>query len=498
MSKSSINFQTAKSNSSSHMKRDSFVSYLIEHDNNHFEYKHYQDPKEYLEYAQVQTKLLTKRSMQSSAIKNFTQEAVLNIKKDTTIQDVENLFKTYNKEFKGGFKVFEIALHKDEGVFVDTKHDVDDLVFDSKTLKIYKDGIDVSNEVIAYAPNKDIFYNPDNKKWYKEKGFENEFDTSNLQKKMNYHAHISFTKWEELTGKNVRLQKSDLQKIQTITAQTLGMERGEKNSQTKRLNHYQIKSLQSEVNSQKVEHRELKLVTVPQLKAEIAIVRAELKEAKAPRADYAALEQLSKDLTARVAAKDLTIQEQSQEIEKLKKELSDASKTVQAQKTTIDTQKDDLSRLKQDMSDLTDNLVQDQSQEIEKLQKHKKSMIDAFKKIDSNCRNETEAVNFVDNLKKELLSTLEDKKELKIDNESLKSSLSDSSTLIERLQAIIADLKSQVESLNQQLSITKQKSEATKQSELVESSNDSFDVDEYLEEQRKLGNCDYSDLKLGN
>lgn len=309
MSKSSINFQTAKSNSSAHMSRDSFVSYLIEHDNNHFEYKHYQDPKEYLEFALVQTKLLTNRKMQSKAIENFTQEAVLNIKKDTTIAEVENLFKTYNKEFKGGFKVFEMALHKDEGVFIDTKHNVDDLVFDSKTLRIYKDGIDVSDEVISLAPNKDIFYNEDTKKWYKEKTFETEIDTSKLQKKMNYHAHISFTKWDELTGKNIRLQKSDLQKIQTITAREMKMERGEENSQAKRLNHYQIKKLQSEANEQKLDNRELKLVTVPQLKAEIAILRAELKENKATRADYAELEQLNKELKAKVESKDLTIQE---------------------------------------------------------------------------------------------------------------------------------------------------------------------------------------------
>ena len=314
MSKSSINFQTAKSNSSAHMKRDSFVSYLLEHENNHFEYKHYQDPEEYLEYAQVQTKLLTKRKMQSKAVENFVQEAVLNIKKDTTIEEVENLFKTYNKEFGGGFMVFELALHRDEGVFIDTKYNIDDLVFDSKTLKIYKDGVDVSDEVISLAPNKDIFYNKETKKWYKEKTFKTEIDTSKLQKKINYHAHISFTKWNELTGKNIRLQKSDLQKIQTITAREMGMERGERNSQTKRMNHYQIKKLQADLNEQKLVQKELKLVTVPQLKQTIKELRAELKENKATRSDYAALEQLNKDLKAKVAAKDLTIAELEAEI----------------------------------------------------------------------------------------------------------------------------------------------------------------------------------------
>lgn len=409
MSKSSINFQTAKSNSSAHMSRDSFVSYLIEHDNNNFEYKHYQDPKEYLELAQVQTKLLTKRNMQSSAVKNFIQEAVLNIKKDTTIAEVENLFKTFNKEFKGGFKVFEIALHKDEGVFVDTKYDVEDLTFDSKTLKVYKDNIDVSNEVIAYAPSKDIFYNPDNQKWYKEKTFENEFDTSKLQKKMNYHAHISFTKWEELTGKNIRLQKSDLQNIQTITAREMKMERGEENSQTKRLNHYQIKKLQSENNDFKKEN----LATHADLRAEVAKLRAELKEHGATRSDYAALEQMNKELKAKIETKDLTIQE---------------------------------------------------------LETTKKSYIKAFREILPTAKNEVEVVEYVKTLKNELQATKRLKDELDHTKTLLRASETSKIDLTNKLTAKTYHLETaskKIESLE-----AKNKTLSSTVAELKEAFND--------------------------
>ena len=79
---SSINFQTAKSNSLSQLSRESYVSYLIEHDTNHYEYKHYENADDYLEFAKLQTKLLTNRKMQKLAIESFIQEAVLNIKKD--------------------------------------------------------------------------------------------------------------------------------------------------------------------------------------------------------------------------------------------------------------------------------------------------------------------------------------------------------------------------------------------------------------------------------
>ena len=97
---SSINFQTAKSNSLSHLSRESYVSYLIEHDTNHYEYKHYENADDYLEFAKLQTKLLTNRKMQKLAIDNFIQEAVLNIKEDTTIEDIELLFKKFKKKIQ--------------------------------------------------------------------------------------------------------------------------------------------------------------------------------------------------------------------------------------------------------------------------------------------------------------------------------------------------------------------------------------------------------------
>ncbi len=305
------------------MSRESFISYLIEHEHDNFLYKKYLDKDDYLEFAIAETKKVTGRKMQKLAIDNFVQEAVLNIKKDTSIEEVENLFKLFSSNrFKnqeaGGFKVFEIAIHKDEGVFIYSKYNIEDLKFDSKTLKVFKDGIDISDEVFSFAPNRDIFYNLKSKKWYKEKEFKTEIDKSTLQKKMNYHAHISFTKWDKKTGKNIRLQKGDLQKIQTITANEMRMERGEINSQTKRLNHYQIKKLQAENNDQKKEN----LATFKDLKLTIKDLRIKLKESGATRPDYANLEALNKKLIDKIKNKDLTILQLQKELKAPKKDIS--------------------------------------------------------------------------------------------------------------------------------------------------------------------------------
>lgn len=349
---SSFNMQTSSANSSAHMKRDSYVSYLIDYSNNGFEYKYYLDSKEYLEFAKLQTKLLTGRKMQSLAVDSFVQEAVINIEEHHTIKDIENLFKNLNKKFNGGFKLFDVAIHKDEGVFIQSKHNVNDLTFNSKTLKIYKDDIDVTNDVISFAPNKDIFYNPDNKKWYKEKAFKNEFDTSKLQIKYNLHAHANFTKWEESTGKNIRTQKNDMQKIQDITAECLAMQRGEKNSNTVRMNHHQIKKLYSDNNEIKKVNVEL-LATAEELKTANAELKAELQNAKVGRTEYAKLEQLHKDLKLQVKNKDLTIEEMNTKFEELKnKLLKEKNEEIESLKSTIISSDEEKTAYKQSIDDL--------------------------------------------------------------------------------------------------------------------------------------------------
>ena len=152
--------------------------------------------------------------------------------------------------------MFNIAVHKDEGVFVNSKYDISKLTYDSINQKwTNSEGVDLTNEVISVAPSRDIFYNKDDKTWYSSKDFQTPIDTNKLQKHMNYHAHITFTKFDFNKGKNVRLQKKDMQDIQTLVAETLGMERGERGSNRNRLNHWQLKKQNDTLNARKVEQK---------------------------------------------------------------------------------------------------------------------------------------------------------------------------------------------------------------------------------------------------
>jgi len=281
----SINIQTAKSTSKAHMSRDKNhkITYLLDPDSQGNEYKTFLDSEKYLADAQVAAKKLTGRKMQQKAIDHFVQEAVLNLEDFHTVDDVEKVFIELKKEF-GGFEIFQIAVHRDEGYFYHR------------------------NEDLEYRPNRDIFFNDQEKKFYLDSKFKNEADLNQFEKRYNFHAHVLFSKFDMTTGKNPRLKKSDMSKIQTISAKALGMKRGELFSKAKRMSHWQLKK----AHDLKRDEKKVKNQTLAKqkdLKAEIKNLRAELQELGAVREDYAKLEQINKELKERIKQKNLTEQE---------------------------------------------------------------------------------------------------------------------------------------------------------------------------------------------
>jgi len=281
----SINIQTAKSTSKAHMSRDKNhkITYLLDPDSQGNEYKTFLDSEKYLADAQVAAKKLTGRKMQQKAIDHFVQEAVLNLEDFHTVDDVEKVFIELKKEF-GGFEIFQIAVHRDEGYFYHR------------------------NEDLEYRPNRDIFFNDQEKKFYLDSKFKNEADLNQFEKRYNFHAHVLFSKFNLTTGKNPRLKKSDMSKIQTISAKALGMQRGELFSKAKRMSHWQLKK----AHDLKRDEKKVKNQTLAKqkdLKSEIKNLRAELQELGAVREDYAKLEQINRELKERIKQRDLTEQE---------------------------------------------------------------------------------------------------------------------------------------------------------------------------------------------
>ncbi len=204
------------------------------------------------------------------------------------------------------------------------------------------------------------------------------FVDDNNKPQYNYHAHINFVTYKDgkQNWRKEHIKPQMLSDLQTKVAELLEMERGEVGSKAVRLEHRQHREIKK---------REEKLLAKQKdLKAEIARLRAELKEQGAVREQYAQLEQLNRELKEQIKAKDLTIDELHEKLkspkvgaltddDKLKqladkaaeliegektahketqKQLIFTQKTILKQKATISSQKELIERLRASISEL--------------------------------------------------------------------------------------------------------------------------------------------------
>ena len=192
MAKSSINFQRVSVHSFKHNAREEErIASTVFQEHSHLNEcsRSAKEAKQLFDsyYKQAISKVSgrTRRAKKE----NCLVEAVVNLNADHTLEDVEKLVREIEKET--GFTAIQIAVHKDEGQEQDGK----------------------------------------------------------LVRK-NHHAHISFFTLDLQTGRQMfrreHLTKAKLSKLQDITAETLNMQRGEKNSKRKRLNHKEYKTVAKE------------------------------------------------------------------------------------------------------------------------------------------------------------------------------------------------------------------------------------------------------------
>lgn len=257
--------------------------------------------------------------------KNTLVEAVVNIKPNTTLEDLKELQKHIEKEF--GFTGLQIAIHKDEG------H--------------YEDGKFITND----------------------------------------HAHLSFFTLDKENGRQMfrreHISRDKLRDLQTETAKILNMDRGKSKEETgrERLSHKDFKQ------SKKLESEKIKelLATKDQLKEANNQLRSFMKDNGANRQDYAELERTKKELEEKLKAKELTEKElltKFQELEtNFKKEkghlesvievkeidiidLKNQNKSLQEQKTVLNDKLVELEKKNDSRSNMSDLEVNKQLQKI--------------------------------------------------------------------------------------------------------------------------------------
>lgn len=190
--KTSINFKAVKSDSETHNFRKKTFDYIRKDLTPNNEYWLEQKISDRMQKIEAYCKAQSGRKLQKNAMP--VREAVVVIKEDTTMLELQNLAKRLEEELK--IRVFQIAIHKDEG-----------------------------------------HTDKDTKEW-----------------KPNYHAHL-VADWQDLeTGKTLKHQSSHYSKMQDLTAECLNMERGISGSKG-RLEAIEFKIQQKEEDLKVLEER---------------------------------------------------------------------------------------------------------------------------------------------------------------------------------------------------------------------------------------------------
>ncbi|MCU7614846.1 hypothetical protein N0B16_10395 [Chryseobacterium sp. GMJ5] len=190
--KTSINFKAVKSDSETHNFRKKTFDYIRKDLTPKNEYWMEQKITDRIQKIEAYCKEKSGRKLQKNAMP--VREAVVVIKEDTTMLELQNLAKRLEEELS--IRVFQIAIHKDEG-----------------------------------------HTDKDTKEW-----------------KPNHHAHL-VADWQDLnTGKTLKHQSFHYSKMQDLTAECLNMERGISGSKG-RLEAIEYKIQQKEEDLKVLEER---------------------------------------------------------------------------------------------------------------------------------------------------------------------------------------------------------------------------------------------------
>ncbi|MCT3805398.1 hypothetical protein HZQ57_11310 [Elizabethkingia anophelis] len=190
--KTSINFKAVKSDSETHNFRKKTFDYIRKDLTSKNEYWIEQKIADRIQQIEAYCKEKSGRKLQKNAMP--VREAVVVIKEDTTMLELQNLAKRLEEELN--IRIFQIAIHKDEG-----------------------------------------HTDKDTKEW-----------------KPNYHAHL-VADWQDFeTGKTLKHQSYHYSKMQDLTAECLNMERGISGSKG-RLEAIEFKIQQKEEDLKVLEER---------------------------------------------------------------------------------------------------------------------------------------------------------------------------------------------------------------------------------------------------
>lgn len=267
--KTSINFKAVKSDSETHNFRRKTFDYIRKELTPKNEYWMEQKIADRIQKIEAYCKEKSGRKLQKNAMP--VREAVVVIKENTTMLELQNLAKRLEEELN--IRVFQIAIHKDEG----------------------------------------------------------HTDKGTKEWKPNYHAHL-VADWQDLkTGKTLKHQSFHYSKMQDLTAECLNMERGISGSRG-RLEAIEFKIQQKEEDLKVLEERyDLMKSEMSSKKSEELIVKEnDLLGFKRFKTDKTIenYEKAFRTYKSTILKKETELESQSKQITELNKKVDDLKKEV--------------------------------------------------------------------------------------------------------------------------------------------------------------------------
>jgi len=310
--------------------------------------------------------------------KSYVWEAVVNLNKEHTLEDVQRLTQEIEKET--GFTAVQIAIHRDEG-------HINERGIVQYNLHAHITFFTLDRQSGKQLMRRDI--TPSQRK---------ELEQEIKEKYPNIGEKSLKEEVKKLKQERYKLfNRARLSKLQDLTAKVLNMQRGKKGSKAIRLEHKQYR-----------EAKKRELAKIKDINEENRRIREILKELQAKREHYAILEHKIAQLREEARAKELTIEELKKQLNEVETELKNALMTDYELKKENDELKYALKSSKMREISLKDENgsllleLAEKNAEIEFLKEQLKEKEKIIKTITQQAKNKIIPELYVDFVLKEL------------------------------------------------------------------------------------------------
>lgn len=215
MAISSIHIETSKPSALIHNERVFSPDYLVVNDKSVNENKSYTKLhiSELEKLAKEDYQKFSKNNRKLPSNATLIKEAMINLNENHTLQDLEKVKSTLEKEY--GYLITNMSIHRDEGyIYTDKKN----YTMGRNQFKNFEDTPYIAE--LDSKDNKFYEWNLSNNKWIKGD------EIKDYKINYNYHAHIVMLNYDFSKHGTVRNNLKELSKMQTLVARDLGMERG--------------------------------------------------------------------------------------------------------------------------------------------------------------------------------------------------------------------------------------------------------------------------------